>query len=72
MSWFKNNLFGESGTQKAVLALGACAVAGMAAVQLKRVLSNWRDEHLEFDFPLEEELFIGWGGSDPRRIKRAA
>ena len=72
MSWFKNIASSDNGTQKAVLALGACAVAGMAAVQLKRALSSWRDEHLEFDFPLEEELFIGWGGSDPRRIKRAA
>ena len=44
----------------------------MAAVQLTRALSNWREENLEFDFPIEEELFIGWGGSDPRRIKRAA
>ena len=72
MSWLKNIPFGENGTQKAVLALGAVAVAGMAAVQLTRALSNWREEHLQFDFPIEEELFIGWGGSDPRHIKRAA
>ena len=72
MSWLKNIPFGDNGTQKAVLALGACAVAGMAAVQLKRALSSWRDENLEFDFPLEEELFIGWGGSEPRRVRRAA
>lgn len=72
MSWFKNNLFGESGTQKAVLALGAAAVASMAAIQLTRALSHWRQEHLKFDFPIEEELFIGWGGSEPRRVKRAA
>ena len=72
MSWLKNIQLGENGTQKAVLALGACAVAGMAAVQLKRALSSWREENLEFDFPIEEELFIGWGGSLPRRVKRAA
>jgi len=71
MTWLKNIQFGESGTQKAVLALGAFAV-GMAAVQLSRALSNWREENLEFDFPIEEELFIGWGGSNPRRVKRAA
>ncbi len=72
MSWLKKIQLGESGTQKAVLALGAAAVASVAAVQLKRVITNWREEHLEFDFPLEEELFIGWGGSTPRRVKRAA
>ena len=71
MSWFKNISFRESGTQKAVLALGACAVAGMAAVQLTRALSSWRDENLDFDFPIEEELFIGWGGCDPQRVKRS-
>ena len=71
MSWFKNIHLGESGTQKAVLALGACAVAGMAAIQLKRALSSWREEHLGFDFPIEEELFIGWGGSVPQHVKRA-
>lgn len=72
MSWFKNIQLGESGTQKAVLALGACAVAGVAALQLTRAFSSWRAEHLTFDFPIEEELFIGWGGSEPRRVKYAA
>ncbi len=72
MSWLKNIPFGESGTQKAVLALGACAVAGVAALQLTRAFTSWRTENLSFDFPIEEELFIGWGGSEPRRVKRAA
>ena len=71
MAWFKSISFRESGTQKVVLAVSACAVAGMAAVQLTRALSNWRDENLDFDFPIEEELFIGWGGCDPQRVKRA-
>ena len=72
MSWLKNIQFGETGTQKAVLALGDCAGAGMAAPQLTRAFSSWRVENMTFDFPIEEELFIGWGGSDPRRVKRAA
>ncbi len=72
MSWLKNITLGESVSQKAVLAVGACAVAGMAAVQLTRALTSWREEHMDFDFPIEEELFIGWGGCDPRQVKRAA
>ena len=71
MSWLKNISFGDSVSQKVVLAFGACAVAGMAAVQLTRALSSWRDENIDFDFPIEEELFIGWGGCDPRQVKRS-
>ncbi len=59
-------------TQKAMLALSACAVAGVAALQLTRALRNWREKHLRFDFPIEEELFIGWGGGNPRRARRFA
>jgi hypothetical protein len=44
---------------KAVLALGACAIAGMAAVQMSRFFLRWRKTHLMFDFPIEEQLFIG-------------
>ncbi len=59
-------------TQKAMLTLSACAVAGVAALQLKRVLREWREKHLRFDFPIEEDLFIGWGGGNPRRARRPA
>ena len=69
MSWLKNIHFGETGAQKAVLVLGACAVAGMAAVQLTRTFAGWREKHLTFDFPLEEELFIGWGGFNPQHVR---
>jgi len=70
MSWLKGiSLHTGSGAQKAVLALSACAVAGVAAVQLKRALQHWRAEHLMFDFPIDEQLFIGWGGSLPDGIK---
>ena len=57
-------------TQKTVLTLGAVAVAGMAAMQLTQKLFSWRNRHLDFDFPMEEELFIGWGGGNPRRVRR--
>lgn len=71
MSWLKSTPMSEvNGTQKAVLALGAMAVAGVAAVQLTRAFATWRKEHITFDFPIEEQLFIGWGGSNPRRVKR--
>ena len=73
MSWFRSTPMGEvNGTQKAVLALGAMAVAGVAAVQLTRAFATWRKEHITFDFPIEEQLFIGWGGGNPRRVKRPA
>jgi len=73
MSWFKSTSMGEvNGTQKAMLALGAMAVAGVAALQLKRAFTSWHKENLTFDFPIEEQLFIGWGGSNPRRVKRPA
>jgi hypothetical protein len=52
-----------------VLALSACAVASVAAVRLKRAIQQWRAEHMMFDFPIEDQLFIGWGGSRPDRIK---
>ena len=61
-----------TGTQKTVLALSAMAVASVAAVQLKRAVAAWRKENLTFDFPIEEQLFIGWGGGNPRRVKRPA
>lgn len=71
MSWFRSTPMGEvNGTQKAMLALGAMAVAGVAALQLKRAFTNWRKENLTFDFPIEEQLFIGWGGGNPQRVKR--
>ncbi len=71
MLWFKSTSMGEvNGMQKAVLAIGAMAVAGVAAVQLTRAFASWRKEHLTFDFPIEEQLFIGWGGGNPRRVKR--
>ena len=73
MSWLKSTSMGEvNGTQKAILALGAMAVAGVAALQLKRAFTNWHKENLTFDFPIEEQLFIGWGGGNPRRVKRPA
>ena len=73
MSWFRSTPRGEvNGTQKAVLAFGAMAVAGVAAVQLTRAFATWRKEHITFDFPIEEQLFIGWGGGNPRRVKRPA
>ena len=73
MSLFKSIPMSEvTGTQKTVLALSAMALAGVAAVQLKRALANWRQENLTFDFPIEEQLFIGWGGGNPRRTKRPA
>ena len=72
MTMFKHTSPGaSSGTQKAVLALGVFAVAGVAAVRLSRVLMHWREENLDFDFPIEEQLFIGWGGSNPRRVRNA-
>ena len=72
MSMSKHTSMGTtSGTQKAFLALGAFAVAGMAAVHLGRAVLHWRDEHLKFDFPIEEQLFIGWGGSNPRRVRHS-
>ncbi len=58
--------------QKTMWTLSAFAVAGMAVVQFGRVLRHWRHEHLRFDFPIEEELFIGWGGGNPRRVRRMA
>ena len=71
MSWFKSTSMGEvNGTQKAVLVIGAMAVAGVAAVQLTRAFASWRKENITFDFPIEEQLFIGWGGGNPRRVKR--
>lgn len=57
-------------TQKTMLTLGAVAMASVAAMQLKRALFSWRRRHLNFDFPIEEELFIGWGGGNPRRARR--
>ncbi len=73
MSWFNSTSMGEvNGTQKAVLAIGAMAVAGVAAVQLTRAFASWRKENITFDFPIEEQLFIGWGGGNPRRAKRPA
>ena len=71
MSWFKSTSMGEvNGMQKSVLAIGAMAVAGVAAVQLTRAFASWRKENITFDFPIEEQLFIGWGGGNPRRVKR--
>jgi hypothetical protein len=58
--------------QKTVLTLSACAVAGVAAIQLTRLVQTWRNKHLRFDFPIDEELFIGWGGGNPRRARRRA
>ncbi|HMB92448.1 MAG TPA: hypothetical protein VKP65_16465 [Rhodothermales bacterium] len=58
--------------QKTVLTLGACAVAGVAVFQLKRLVESLRHKHLRFDFPIDEELFIGWGGGNPRRARRRA
>ena len=71
MSWFKSISMSEvNGMQKTMLALGAMAVAGVAAVQLTRALATWRKDHLTFEFPIEEQLFIGWGGGHPQRVKR--
>ena len=73
MAWFRSTPMSEvNATQKTVLALGAMAVAGVAAIQLTRVLATWRKNNLTFDFPIEEQLFIGWGGGNPRRVKRSA
>ena len=52
---------------KTLYTLSAFAVAGMAAFQLKRLLHSWRRTHLNFDFPIEEQLFIGGGSSVPKR-----
>lgn len=57
-------------TQKTVFTLGAVAVASMAAMRITNALFSWRHRHLDFDFPMEEELFIGWGGGNPRRVRR--
>ena len=53
-----------------IVRAGAMAVAGVAAVQLTRAFASWRKENITFDFPIEEQLFIGWGGGNPRRVKR--
>lgn len=73
MAWFKSTSMSDvNAAQKAVLAFSAMAVAGVAAVQLTRALATWRKENITFDFPIEEQLFIGWGGGNPRRAKRRA
>lgn len=54
-------------TQRTIWALSAAAVAGVAAMQMQRFMSRWRRTNLSFDFPIEEQLFIGWGGSRPKR-----
>lgn len=73
MACLRSSVLNEShGAQKAVLALGACAVAGVALLKVKRLVATWRKEHLQFDFPIEEEMFVGWGGGSPRQLKRPA
>ncbi|MFQ5568522.1 MAG: hypothetical protein ACE5G0_02540 [Rhodothermales bacterium] len=73
MTWLKSMSLDETSlAQKAFVTLGACAVAGVAAVRLKRAFDHWREENLQFDFPIEEQLFIGWGGSHPRRIRQTS
>lgn len=60
-----------SPAHKAVLALGAFAVAGVALVKLQSAVQRWRRMHLKFDIPLEDILFVGWGGNSPDRVQKA-
>ena len=53
-------------THKTMYTLSAAAVAGVAVFQFKRLVRHWRRTHLNFDFPMEDQLFIGWGGSVPK------
>jgi hypothetical protein len=42
-----------------VVTLGVCAIAGLTALRMSRLVAHWRRTHLTFDFPFEEHLFIG-------------
>lgn len=71
MTTTKSGAAGLGLTNKTMLALSACAFAGVAVVQMRRVLARWRATHLDFDFPVDESLFVGWGGSRPRDVGRS-
>jgi hypothetical protein len=43
--------------QRALIALGAVAIAGIAVFGMGRRLDRWRKANVEFEFPLED-LFI--------------
>lgn len=60
----------KASSTRTVLTLSAlAALTGLAAVQANRAIRRLRQTHLDFDFPIEEQLFIGWGGR-PRRARR--
>lgn len=44
-------------TYKAIVAVGACAVAGLAMLGIGRSYRRWRQVHLTFDYPLDN-LFV--------------
>ncbi len=45
-------------TTVTVWTLGACALAGVLAFVLKGSVHRVRKTHLDFDFPLEQALFV--------------